>query len=236
MRAEARGGAAWELTLIGPALLLLSAGLYWGPDLLDIPEGDDRAVHASRIATEPRREHMGDRPVIHINAFDFACMECHRLFPPSEIPPEELRQHDHIVLDHGINDRCRNCHDVEDRDRLVLRGGETIPYGEVALLCAKCHGPTFRDWEAGVHGRSNGYWDTDRGERQRLACTQCHDPHDPRVPAMDPLRPLPGPGTLRMDGPAHGEATEGARDPLREAIERGRRAGGGAALDPGGGH
>jgi hypothetical protein len=130
-------------------------------------------------------------------------MDCHSLFPPREETPEHLLQHGHIVLDHGINDRCRNCHDPNDRNKLILHGGQVIGYSEVVRLCSKCHGPTYRDWQKGVHGRANGYWDTSRGPRHRLKCIQCHDPHAPYSPAMDPLKPLPGPDTLRMRA-AHG--------------------------------
>ena len=35
-------------------------------------------------------------------------------------------------------------------NRLVLHGGESIPYSEVPRLCQKCHGPTYRDWERGI--------------------------------------------------------------------------------------
>ena len=163
-----------------------------------------------------------DPPMILLNGFERTCMDCHRVFPPRDIAPEDLQQHRHIRLDHGINDACRNCHDVENRDRLVLRGGESIGYDDVERLCAKCHGPTYRDWEIGTHGRSNGYWDPSRGERRRLACTECHDPHVPRSPAMDPINPLPGPNTLRMHvlEPVEGEEHAGTYDPLRSAIER----------------
>ena len=69
-------------------------------------------------------------------------------------------------------------------------------YDQVQDLCASCHGPTYRDWEKGIHGRTNGYWDTSKGEQTRLVCTQCHDPH---APAFGKLVPLPGPNTLRMN-------------------------------------
>jgi len=164
---------------------------------------------------------LGDPPVINIDGFDRTCMDCHRTFPPRPDTPVRLLKHEHVVLDHGINDRCRNCHYDADRDKLVLRGGVVIGYGEVEQLCAKCHGPTYRDWQRGAHGRTHGYWDTTRGEMVRLQCTQCHDPHNPRVPAMDPLWPLPGPDTLRVgieqDASDHHGATQ-VHDPLRRSL------------------
>lgn len=218
--ARRRGGATLDALLIGPVLMGLAAFLHYGPNLLDLPESGGRAVHASRIDTSPRRVAMSDPPRILINGFERNCMDCHQIFPATEIAPKHLQQHTHIVLDHGINDRCRNCHDVQDRDRLVMRNGETIGYDEVPLLCAGCHGPTYRDWQVGAHGRINGYWDAELGELKRLKCTQCHDPHDPRRPAMDPVRPLPGPHTLRMGTDVPEAEHDSVHDPLRDALHR----------------
>jgi len=46
------------------------------------------------------------------------------------------------------------------------------------------------------------------------------------VPAMNPVRPLPGPNTLRMgEHPAQTEAEHGGEhDPLREALQRDQQA------------
>ena len=210
----------WICYFIGPVFLVIAAWFLWGPKGLDIPAHRAMTVGASRIPTTPRRDMLGDPPVINIDGFDRTCMDCHRMFPPRLDTPVRLLKHQDIILDHGINDRCRNCHYDEDRNKLVLRGGAVIGYDEVAQLCAKCHGPTYHDWERGAHGRTNGYWDTSRGAMIRLQCTQCHDPHNPRVPAMDPLWPLPGPNTLRMGAPedtARRAATH-VRDPLRRAF------------------
>jgi hypothetical protein len=208
---------AWSGYLIGPIFLAVALWLLWGGPGLDLPEGEAQRVDPSLLSTAPRREILQDPPTIHIDGFDRTCMDCHRLFPPRQEEPARLLQHTHIVLDHGINDRCRNCHFELDRDKLVLRGGKVIGYDAVVELCAKCHGPTYRDWQRGAHGRTNGYWDSRRGKLVRLTCTQCHDPHLPRVPAMDPLAPLPAPRTLRMGQPRSAEHAEphSTGDPLR---------------------
>jgi len=174
-------------------------------------------VHREYLSTAPRRKILGDIPVINIDGYDRTCMDCHKLFPARDAAPEALLQHKNILLDHGINDRCRNCHDVKDRNRLVMASGDSISYGEVVLLCAKCHGPIYRDWEHGMHGRTNGYWDSKRGKQRRLSCIECHDPHSPRIPAMDPLAPLPPPKTLRMGEP--GEHDPEKTDPLRRSLK-----------------
>lgn len=218
---EHRGAPVWTGWLIAPAFLLLAAWMYWGPDLLDLPESKPLHVDRAALSIEPRRQPLTDPPTIVLNGFEQTCTSCHQLFPPKEDDRagRELLQHTHIRLDHGINDRCRNCHDRDDRSRLVLRSGETIPYARVVELCAKCHGPTYRDWMRGMHGRTDGYWDTSLGEARRLTCNSCHDPHDPRVPAMDPLRPLPGPRALRAEHrPAEAHTGDEERDPLRRVL------------------
>jgi hypothetical protein len=228
MREEPRQSLPpWTGYLIGPIFLGVAFWLLWGSPGLDLPEGKAQRVDPSLLSTAARRRILEDPPTIHIDGFDRTCMDCHRLFPPREVEPAQLLQHEHIVLDHGINDRCRNCHYELDRDRLVLRGGRIIGYDAVVELCAKCHGPTYRDWQRGAHGRTNGYWDAQRGEMVRLTCTQCHDPHLPRVPAMDPLTPLPAPRTLRMGEPRSAGPAEREEmgDPLWRGVESSRPAG-----------
>lgn len=213
--------ASWAGFLIGPAFFALAAWFLIGPDLLDIPHTPIVVAPAEAITTAPRRQTLSDPPTIVVNGFKRTCMDCHRLFPPREQTPKRLLQHKHIHLNHGINDRCRNCHNVQDRNKLVTYNGEPVSFNNVVRLCAKCHGPTYRDWQRGMHGRTNGYWDPTRGPVRRLRCTECHDPHDPRHPAMDPLTPLPPPHTIRM--PEHepvAKAEPHLHDPLRDALER----------------
>lgn len=190
---ESRSPPGWPSALVGPGFLLLAAWFLRGPDTVRVPAGEPVAVDPAQLSIAPRREVLGDVPSIEVDGVQRTCVECHALFEPSVETPKVLKIHAGVHLDHGINDRCRNCHHLQDRDMLVLHDGREIRFSESEFLCAKCHGPTFRDWELGAHGRSNGYWDLTRGERVRLKCSQCHDPHNPRVPAMDPLVPLPGP-------------------------------------------
>lgn len=205
LRASRIGGVAeWASLLVGPAFLLLAAWFVWGSHSRFMPNEPAAPIDRSRLSTEPRREKLGDPPTITIHGERRTCNDCHRLFTPSGHTPASLREHADVRLNHGINDRCRNCHSVENRNKLVLHDGTEIGFRESSTLCAKCHGPTFRDWERGAHGRTNGFWDSSRGTVRRLDCSECHDPHDPRYPAMEPIRPLPGPHTLRMgDEPEH---------------------------------
>lgn len=226
MRADANDrtnqAVAW---LIGPLFALVAAWLFFGGSAIEQPPIDGVTVAAADISTAPRRSILGDPPTIKIDGFDRTCMDCHRIFKASSDPPPHLMQHAHIQLRHGINDRCRNCHDVDDRNLLVLHGGEKIPYSRVTELCAKCHGPTYRDWQQGMHGRTNGYWDASRGPSVRVSCTECHDPHNPNSPAMDSISPLPRPRTLRMGDQMrkdeyHRAEPDRLRDVLRSAHRR----------------
>lgn len=135
------------------------------------------------------------KPETVVAAYKYRCVECHRLFPSPPETERPLTQHRDVILAHGINDRCLNCHHRTNRDSFVAYDGSQIPYDQPQLLCAKCHGPVYRDWTHGVHGRTNGYWSTSFGPLDRKKCIQCHDPH---TPAFGSMRPAPGPNTLRM--------------------------------------
>ncbi|MFH1748151.1 MAG: hypothetical protein ABIG44_14030 [Planctomycetota bacterium] len=150
-------------------------------------------------------------PNIMLGSRTYRCSDCHRLFPPQTYTTNMLVLHHQIILKHGINDRCLSCHHPDDRDAFVDDKGDKIPYDQPQLLCSKCHGPVYRDWQHGVHGRSNGYWDTRRGPLMRLKCIECHDPHRPPFP---PMRPAPPPNTLRMGKQSPIKHIPG-RNPLR---------------------
>jgi hypothetical protein len=200
--------------LIGPVLLVLAAWFWFGPDLTDIPSAAGAPVSRAEVDAGPWREMMPSPPTTLVAGFTKKCSECHDLFRSDPDTPLRLSQHRDIVQAHGMNDRCFNCHDQLDRTLLVLSPGKTVGFDQVELLCAKCHGPTYRDWELGMHGRTNGYWDESRGERVRLTCTQCHDPH---APAFAPMATLPGPVTLRMGEPEKGgHDVRVRRNPLRQ--------------------
>lgn len=100
----------------------------------------------------------------------------------------------------GGNLWCLDCHDAEDRDKLVKLNGELLTFNESHLLCGECHGPKLRDWDRGIHGATTGYWDMSRDEDEsttRKLCVECHLPHSPAFAAMTPMA---GPVT-RIDGP-----------------------------------
>lgn len=134
---------------------------------------------------------------------DFDCYGCHDKKKPPVlrfdansilIVPEE---HKNIVMGHGSHNRnnlCYNCHNEANLETFQVRDGRELKFADSTQLCGSCHGPNYRDWDAGAHGRINGYWNTSLGEAQKLACANCHDPHAPRIPTH---HPAPGPHALR---------------------------------------
>jgi len=194
-------------------VFLLLAGLFW-LDPLPFVWPDPPVEPAPAWATDPTPVRSPAlQPLLERATFTYRCNECHRLFPS---PPETLRrltQHREIPREHGINNRCFNCHHREDRNAFVDDKGDPIPWSEPQRLCAKCHGPVYRDWTHDVHGRAEGSWKPDSAERHRRRCIECHDPH---APAFAPLAPAPPPDTLRMGQPDHGARVAGETDnPLK---------------------
>lgn len=134
---------------------------------------------------------------------DFDCYACHEKGKPPPlrfdtnhilIIPEE---HSTIKMAHGRHNRnnlCFNCHDENNLTLLQTRDGRALKLEDSTPLCGSCHGPTYRDWEAGVHGRTSGYWNRAAGAFHRRNCVDCHNPHQPKIP---PRIPAPGPNPLR---------------------------------------
>jgi hypothetical protein len=125
----------------------------------------------------------------------YPCSNCHSAMP---VNPErrELSYHQNIVLKNHAEDQrwCLDCHNPDDRDKLRLASGELISFEESYRLCGQCHGPVYRDWRVGVHGKRTGYWN---GEKLYRLCAQCHNPHNPKFRAVTPLPPPKEPEKLK---------------------------------------
>ena len=137
------------------------------------------------------------------DASDYDCYICHERNKPPKLKFDAdnniilPKEHSDIKMGHGSHNRnnnCYNCHDENNLTQLQTRDGRQVKLTEYnAALCGSCHGPTYRDWEAGVHGRTSGNWDRETGPIERLACTSCHNPHSPAFPTREPA---PGPHAL----------------------------------------
>jgi uncharacterized CHY-type Zn-finger protein len=136
-----------------------------------------------------------------LSGFDcYACHEKNKAVPLHYDANHKLimpKEHEDIVMGHGRHDRnnnCYNCHDETNLERLQTRDGRELKFADSPSLCGSCHGPTYRDWEGGVHGRTSGSWNRALGEFKRQDCVDCHDPHSPKFPSR---KPAPAPHALR---------------------------------------
>ncbi|MBA3849361.1 MAG: hypothetical protein C0502_05120 [Opitutus sp.] len=198
----------WVLIAVSVVFLALAAAMLanvWGhpPPQQDIP-----LVDPAFLDQTASRQSYADLVRAKEDLSDFKCYTCHEKGEPPPlrfddqhniIVPEE---HANIETQHGSHNRnnlCFNCHNENNLLSLSTREKHELSFADSSRLCGSCHGPTFRDWEAGVHGRKNGYWDKSRGESRRLDCVNCHNPHAPRIPARPPA---PGPHPLRTPEPS----------------------------------
>jgi len=164
----------------------------------------------------PWRQTYADLVKAKEDLSDYDCYACHEQKKPPVIRFDAAgkvlvpQEHANIVMGHGSHDRnnlCYNCHNEQNLTTLQVRDGNVVKFDNIPTLCGSCHGPTLRDWEAGAHGRTGGYWDRSQGAPQRLVCANCHNPHSPRIPTREPAPPphlLHGnPATHEAAEPAH---------------------------------
>lgn len=162
-------------------------------------------VAPSFLETTPWRRTYVDMIKAKEDMADYDCYACHEKNKPPPIRFDEKqkiiipKEHSNLVMGHGSHDRnnlCYNCHNQQNLLMLQLRDGREVKFDNIAPLCGSCHGPTYRDWEAGIHGRTTGYWRRDLGPATRDGCASCHNPHAPALPKMIPL---PGPKPLHPE-------------------------------------
>ena len=116
----------------------------------------------------------------------YPCSRCHDDLAPNPTERRLTEFHTQKTLQHGTQQGwCYRCHTKDKLDKLHLGDGTLVGYDEAFELCGSCHGDKLRDFRAGIHGLTTGYWS---GDRVRRSCTACHDPHDPHFPAMIPER------------------------------------------------
>ena len=197
-------GAAWLGWSLPVGFATLAVAMFATSRSSDIPLTQSAKVNPKDLVVGPRRVAMSDPPTILVNGQSQTCNGCHRIFDSAHPSGHQPNFHPTIQLSHGLNDRCVNCHDPRDRERLALRNGDTVSFAQTPQLCAQCLVTVFRHWERGTHGKTLGSWMTASADQRRLNCNECHDPHSPRY---EPLAPLPAPHTLRM-----GEQTSQVHD------------------------
>lgn len=160
-------------------------------------------VDTNFLNTATVRRSYADLERAHEDLSDFDCYVCHEKgkAPPLRYDTNQNlivpKEHSDIVMGHGShgrNNNCFNCHNETNLELLQTRDGRQVKFSESPLLCGSCHGPTYRDWEAGAHGRISGYWDHSLGAAERKMCVNCHNPHSPHFPSRTPA---PGPHPLR---------------------------------------
>ncbi len=186
-----------------PTLLLVAAGAAFVAAAWFFYTGS-RAAAEVRHPFAMKPEYYDISPVRavkkRLETEGMACGDCHA-DPSGQDPTAAPEVHSaKVKLEHGTNKRCFNCHSDKNRNFFTADGGGQIPYAKVELLCAKCHGTTYRDWTRGTHGRRNGYWNKAEGEQKTLVCIACHDPHSP---AFKPLTAAPAPQKQHTPGGEH---------------------------------
>jgi hypothetical protein len=157
------------------------------PPELGLPPNPEQAPADAGIYPVPR-------PPMSSSAY-WPCTSCHN--DPKDIKRERrVLKDDHtdIVLNHGENRWCYDCHTAENRDQLHLVDGTLIPFEESYRLCGQCHGPQYKDWKVGVHGKRTGMWN---GEKQYLLCVSCHNQHSPHFKPLKPEAPPVRPDDIR---------------------------------------
>ena len=173
--------------------LLLAGFTGWNLDTKDkqeyfteLTEGPDLIIDAAILI-----------PAEAISSDYFPCSDCHMDLIPNPQRRELVDMHDDIVFDHDSENRwCLACHNTFNRDSLILAGGRLLGFNESYKLCGQCHGPKYRDWKLGIHGKRTGEWN---GNKQYLLCVHCHDPHSPKFKGMQPLPAPRGPEHIYID-------------------------------------
>ena len=193
---------AWALTAMSVSFLGLSAVFISTSGGLPPKHARIPLVDTNFISTATARMSAADLIRTGGDTSGLECYACHEKNKPPKLTLDAEgnvivpKAHDDIVMAHGRhhrNNNCFNCHDETNLELLQTRDGRHLKIADSPPLCGSCHGPTYRDWEAGVHGRTSGYWKRELGPIDRKVCTSCHNPHSPPFPSRPPA---PGPHPL----------------------------------------
>jgi hypothetical protein len=172
------------LTAGAACLLLLPACNNLAGDESGREHGASKAAARAAETALPVEDIQVPRPPFSEGIFP--CSECHKDIKPNLTVRTLTDAHDDILLKHGRDRWCFDCHNPDNRDVLRLASGKLVDFSQSYLLCGQCHGDKFRDWRVGVHGKRTGEWS---GRKQYLLCVNCHNPHSPHFKALKPLPP-----------------------------------------------
>jgi formate-dependent nitrite reductase cytochrome c552 subunit len=195
----AHQGSINLLATFGLSIIALIAGGFWvvsqtnqEPSPTNHPELNANEVAAVELHPVSIRQPSGPPRIdLGIKNADgepitAACSTCHTTREPNRLSSasDSLNEfHGGSNFAHG-NLNCLACHNPDDYDSLRLADGSRLEFTDVMTLCSQCHGTQRRDYDHGVHGGMNGYWDLTKGPRTRNNCVDCHDPHAPKFPMM----------------------------------------------------
>ena len=158
------------------------AVLWWGdPFYGTIPMGKmpiKADYSRGKAVVKPRSRKLKLLPICGV-----ACHNGTYPPPPKNKNPRKLTMHTDIVpnslkLQHGRGGIwCLDCHHPTKRNKLFDNFGRLVDFNQPQKLCGKCHGPAYRDWREGIHGKRIGEW-ASNGKKRWFVCTECHNPHD----------------------------------------------------------
>jgi uncharacterized CHY-type Zn-finger protein len=200
---QANGKTGVVLTTLSVAFLALAAAFttgVWGKQEKRAPIP---LVDTNFLDKATARRSYADLAKAKEELSDFDCYACHEKGKPPVIRFDTNqniivpKEHSDVVMHHGTHERnnnCFNCHNETNLTLLQTRDKHEVTFANSQMLCGSCHGPTYRDWEAGVHGRTSGYWNRAVGDIDRKLCVNCDNPHAPKFPGR---QPAPGPHPLR---------------------------------------
>lgn len=143
------------------------------------------SLHPVTVNTPATLGVDADLTDIHGTPIAVPCATCHGGSEPLAFDagnPEDM--HGDLDLNHGALS-CDACHS-QDRLGLKLADNTQLELGDAMTLCAQCHGPQHRDYQAGSHGGMTGHWDLRQGPRLRNHCLDCHGAHSPAIGQVMP--------------------------------------------------
>lgn len=136
------------------------------------------------------------------------CSNCHAgAESAGKVMPHRFPLESHDKLGTNRTKACFFCHDLENRDMLVLSNGTLTTIEDSPALCYKCHEVKYKEWSFGGHGRAD--W--------RCTDPRCHNPHQPRLTGIGLGNGYPLPPPPNLPKPPHVLAAEASPEPYYKA-------------------